>query len=406
MQTRISSDFKNTAPGQEADSILRTCVHCGFCTATCPTYLLLGDELDGPRGRIYLIKQLLEGYTATEKTQQHLDRCLTCRNCESTCPSGVNYHRLLDIGRNICETAIPRSATSRLQRFLLRKFFLNNTAFTLSIKLARLLTPVLPSAWTQAIPRIKNSTRLATATEKHERKILILDGCVQPALQPDINYKTEQILNHLNIEVIHIAQVSCCGALSHHLSAETEALTFARNNIDHWWPHIEQGAEAIITTASGCGSHIKDYAKLLAHLPDYASKAETISQLCKDIAEIIQPEDMQFFQKSAAIDSVAWHPPCSLQHGQQINGVVEKLLSKLDYQLVEVTDQHLCCGSAGTYSILQADISSQLLENKLDKLQRHDPDIIATANIGCHTHLLKKSSASVCHWIELLEPIN
>ena len=404
MQTRISSQFSETTLGEEADSILRSCVHCGFCTATCPTYLLLGDELDGPRGRIYLIKQLLEGHQATSKTQQHLDRCLTCRNCESTCPSSVNYHRLLDIGRSICESSVERPLQARFKRTLLRKFFLNKKLFKLAIKTARVFKPALPAGWTRSIPEAAAVLTKNTSKLKLQRKMLILDGCVQPALQPELNNKTEQILNHLGIEIIHINQSRCCGALSHHLSAEEEATELARENIDLWWPHIEQGAEAIITTASGCGSHIKDYDKLLADDAEYADKAKTISEHCKDIAEVVSVEDMQQFQKTAAIDSVAWHPPCSLQHGQKITGKVEQLLDTIQYQLVEVQDSHLCCGSAGTYSILQAEISSQLLNNKLNNLQKQQPDVIATANIGCQTHLLKKSEVPVYHWIELLEP--
>jgi len=404
MQTQLSSEFKHSAIGQQANEILRSCVHCGFCTATCPTYLQLGDELDGPRGRIYLIKQLLEGQIATQKTQQHLDRCLTCRNCETTCPSRVNYHRLLDIGRHIVDQKVKRPFTQRAFRFGLRKFLLNSFIFNTSIHLARFFSAILPVSLTRSL----HIQRLPTShPEKHRasatRNVLMLEGCVQPALQPDINHKTRQLLSHLGIDIIDCPQLQCCGALSQHLSAEDEALQLARKNIDHWLPLIEQGAEAIIITASGCGSQIKDYPALLQNDAVYAKKARIISQSCKDICEFIQADDMQFFKKYNAIQSVAWHPPCSLQHGQQLNNKVETLLDCLGYQLVRVQDQHLCCGSAGTYSILQADLSKALLENKIKYLLEQQPDVIATANIGCQSHLLKESTRPVLHWIQLLE---
>ena len=403
MKTQLSEVFKSSNIGAEADSILRSCVHCGFCTATCPTYLQLGDELDSPRGRIYLIKQVLEGQPASRKTQQHLDRCLTCRNCETTCPSSVNYHRLLDIGRQIVEQQVKRPLMEKLFRNALRKFLLSPLLFNNAVRLGRLFAPLLPESLTRSLRVQKTGQPSIAGKAPVKRQVLMLEGCVQGSLQPDINHKTRQLLSHLGIGVMDCSDIQCCGALSHHMNVTEAALQQARHNIDRWLPLLEQGAEAIIMTASGCGSHIKDYATLLKDDAEYADKAARISQSCLDICEFLQPDDMQFFKKYDTIQSVAWHPPCSLQHGQQLNGKVEAFLDALGYRRVEVKDSHLCCGSAGTYSILQADLSAQLLDNKIKHLQHQQPDVIATANIGCQSHLLKKSTQPVLHWVQLLD---
>ena len=400
MKTEITPTLLKSEEGKLADSILRKCVHCGFCNATCPTYQLLGDENDGPRGRIYLIKQLLEGKPASESTQLHLDRCLTCRNCETTCPSGVQYSHLLDIGRKLIEEKSPRKAKDRLTRKLLLTILPYKNRFTPLLKAGQLFKPLTPKSIRKKIPRRTTKGTLPTAS--HKRKMLILDGCVQPALSPDINASTARVLNKLGISLIHTKKAGCCGAVSQHLSAEDEARSFMKQNIDSWWPAIESGAEAIVMTASGCGSMVKEYAHHLRNDPKYAKKAQRISSLCKDISEIIINEDYTKFSR-ADISKISWHPPCTLQHGQKINGIVEKILSDCGYELLAVNDSHLCCGSAGTYSILQPEISTKLQKNKIAHLLAHEPELIVTGNIGCQTHLQEASEIPVVHWIHLLD---
>ncbi len=398
MQTRIAAEFASTDAGQEADSILRTCVHCGFCTATCPTYQLLGDELDGPRGRIYLIKQMLEGNQVTAKTRSHLDRCLTCRACETTCPSGVRYGRLVDIGREIVEHKVPRGKLDRLIRYLLRQLFPYPARFGVLLKLGQLLRPVLPAGLSKKIPA-RQKLRVWDR-QTRARNMLVLQGCVQSVATPNTNAASANILNRLGIELIAVSGAGCCGAVSHHLSASAEALDFMRRNIDAWWPYIEQGVEAIVITASGCGTVVKEYGVLLRHDPIYAEKAAKVSGLAKDISEILLHEVLP---KTTAKTKVAFHSPCTLQHGQKLAGVVESILQKAGFELCHVADAHLCCGSAGTYSILQADLSKQLLKNKVQALSAEQPDIIATANIGCQLHLATGAETPVIHWVELLE---
>ena len=401
MQTQLSADLLNTAHGREADTILRSCVHCGFCTATCPTYQLLGDELDGPRGRIYLMKQMLEGAEVTAKTRIHLDRCLTCRACETTCPSGVRYGRLVDIGRELVEHKAPRGVFEKFLRFALRKIFAYPKRIGFLIRIGQLFKPVLPGVLAKKIPQRQQQRDWQIST--HARKMLVLQGCVQSAVTPDTNTASARLLDKLGIELIAAPQAGCCGAVSHHLSAPVEALEFMRNNIDAWWPYIEQGAEAIVITASGCGAVIKEYGLLLQHDAAYAEKAQRVSALAKDISEIMLAETLQMPRAEDANIKVAFHSPCTLQHGQQLNGVVEQILEKAGFTLCHVNDAHLCCGSAGTYSILQPKLSSQLLSNKLNSLQADEPDVIATANIGCQLHLATAANKPVVHWVELLE---
>jgi len=397
MQTKIIAEFSNTVRGREADSILRTCVHCGFCTATCPTYQLLGDELDGPRGRIYLIKQMLEGHPVTEKTRSHLDRCLTCRACETTCPSGVRYGRLVDIGRDIVEEKVPRNIANTFVRFMLRQVFPYPARFGFLLSAGHLFKPFLPKALAKNIPE---KQKIATWPQRsHARSMLVLQGCVQSVATPNTNSASARILDHLGIKLIAASGAGCCGAVSHHLSASEEALDFMRRNIDAWWPHIEQGAEAIVITASGCGAVVKEYGLLLQHDAAYAEKAKRVSELAKDISEILLHETLP---KTQSKTKVAFHSPCTLQHGQQLSGVVETILQNAGFELCEITDSHLCCGSAGTYSILQAKLSQQLLKNKVQALEADKPDVIATANIGCQLHLATGANTSVVHWIELL----
>jgi glycolate oxidase iron-sulfur subunit len=401
MQTKITQALLDTTQGREADSILRSCVHCGFCTATCPTYQLLGDELDGPRGRIYLIKQVLEGSEVTAKTRNHLDRCLTCRACETTCPSGVRYGRLVDIGRELVEHMAPRGAFEKFQRFALRKIFAYPKRIGSLIRIGRVFKPVLPAALAKKIPQRQQARDWQVSS--HPRKMMVLQGCVQSAVTPDTNTASAKLLDKLGIELIAAPRAACCGAVSHHLSAPEEALNFMRNNIDAWWLHIEQGAEAIVITASGCGAVIKEYGILLQHDNAYAEKAKRVSALAKDISEIMLAETLPMIKAEDANIKVAFHSPCTLQHGQQLNGVVEQILEKAGFALCKVNDSHLCCGSAGTYSILQPRLSGQLLKNKLDSLEADEPDVIATANIGCQLHLATGANKPVVHWIELLE---
>ncbi len=398
MQTHLVKSLLATSEGREADRILRTCVHCGFCTATCPTYQLLGDELDGPRGRIYQIKMALEGAEVSRHTQTHLDRCLTCLNCETTCPSGVKYHRLLDIGREYVEQRVPRSIQDRLTRWLLRKLLTRPRLVTPLLRVGQFIRPMLPRSLAQKVP--PKQQPIEYQVQPRTRKMLLLAGCVQPAMTPRTNQATAQVLNQLGIEVIEAANAGCCGALSHHLSAAEEAREFMRRNIDAWQPYLEQGAEAIVVTASGCGIMVKEYGVLLQDDPEYAAKAQRVSELTRDLSEILNEEEIK--QLTATHPKrIAFHPPCTLQHAQQLNGRVESLLEAAGFELVRITDKHLCCGSAGTYSVLQADLANQIRERKLDALQADKPEMIVTANIGCQLHLQAGTGLPVKHWIEL-----
>lgn len=400
MQTGITPPYKDTAIGQQADTILRSCVHCGFCSATCPTYQLLGDELDGPRGRIYLIKQVLEGEKPGRKTQLHLDRCLTCRSCETTCPSGVRYSELLDIGRSIVDRQVRRPFTQQLLRFLLRKLLPYRNRLGMLLNTARQLRPILPSGLQNKIPAHVRTDDVPGHV--HSRKVLLFDGCVQSSATPEVNVAARRVLDRMGISALQILQAGCCGAVSHHLSAHDEALDFMRHNIDAWWPHIEAGVEAIITTASGCGLEIKEYGALLKHDPRYAGKAARISALSMDLCELLSVDDIAKLDLKPGKDKIAFHPPCTLQHGQQIHGRVEDLLIAAGITLTAFRDTHLCCGSAGTYSILQTKLSNQLLNNKVNAINSGKPDVIATANIGCQLHLASASQVPVVHWIEVI----
>jgi glycolate oxidase iron-sulfur subunit len=406
MQTHLADFISNTPQGREADSILRKCVHCGFCLATCPTYTLLGDELDSPRGRIYLMKQLLEGAPVTEKTQLHLDRCLTCRACETTCPSGVQYGRLVDIGRGLVERAVSRSFAVGSSRTLLRKLLTRPALFSAGLKVGRMFKAMLPGALARKIPAARAAGAWPAA--RHPRRMLVLDGCVQPALAPDINAATARVLDRLGISLIKAGQAGCCGAVSHHLNAQDEALHLARRNIDAWWPHIEAGVEAVVVTASGCGTMVEEYGHLLRNDGAYAKKAARVSELFKDVSQIVSAEENQLRERLKAVRPqtmarLAFHSPCSLQHGLKIRGVVEGLLREAGFELTAVPDSHLCCGSAGTYSLLQPELSRRLLENKVIALESGQPEVIATANIGCLTHIESGAATPVRHWIEILD---
>ncbi len=404
MQTTIDPSLSNDARAIDAEKTLRKCVHCGFCLATCPTYNLLGDELDSPRGRIYLIKQVVEGHKPTLKTLNHLDRCLTCRNCETTCPSGVEYGHLLDNGRSLVEEQVQRP----LKQKLMRKAVLNFVPYTArvapAVKLGQTVRALLPASIAESVPLKQQPA--AWPTQSHTRSMIVLDGCAQPAMAPATNVAAARVLDALGIELHKAERAGCCGAVHFHLNEQDAAKAFMKRNIDAWWPMIESGASAIITTASGCGVMVKDYAHVLADDPQYAEKAATVSSLCKDIVEVLMNEDLsQFHVKAKSVGLVAFHAPCTLQHGQKLPLVTENLLRKLGFELTAVNDSHICCGSAGTYSIFQPDISRKLRDNKVAALQAGKPDVIATANIGCQLQLQAGTGARVMHWVELLEQV-
>ncbi len=407
MQTRLAEFMRDTPHGEEAEAILRSCVHCGFCNATCPTYQLLGDELDGPRGRIYLIKQMLEGQPAGAVTRRHLDRCLTCRNCETTCPSGVQYGRLLDIGRDMLERLSPRPLPERLARAALRRTLTTPGVFQPLLKLGQRVRGVLPTALRAHIPPSASSETsrvqpASTGQARLDRRMLVLQGCAQPALAPDTNAAATRVLARLGIELVAAPDAGCCGAIDQHLAAAEAARAAMRRNIDAWWPYVEAGVEAIVMTASGCGSLVKDYGHHLRDDPAYAHKAARVASLTRDLSEILAREDLSGLRVGPP-RRVAFHPPCSLQHGQRLRGVIETLLAGVGHQLLPVEEAHLCCGSAGTYSLLQPELAGRLRARKLANLNARGPELIATANIGCQSHLAAASDVPVVHWISLLE---
>ena len=417
MQTQLAPQFANTPEGIEAARILGKCVHCGFCTATCPTYQLLGDELDGPRGRIYLIKQIAEGQAPTEKTRLHLDRCLTCRNCESTCPSGVQYGNLVDIGRKWAEENTPvRPIGERLTRWALKEGLTKPALFNSAMSLGRLVRPFMPSGMKRKIPLVKNKALdsqinpYARPNAHHARKMLILEGCVQPGMLPNINSATARVLDALKIQLLSAPSATCCGALRYHLNDQVGGLDNVKQNIDAWWPMVESGVEAIIMTASGCGVMVKDYGHLLANDAAYATKAKKISELTKDISEVMAnlQNELVALIGTDQKPGVVYHPPCTLQHGQQIRGKVEGLLSSLGIGVRLCNDSHLCCGSAGTYSVTQPELSEQLRKNKLQNLtvacEESGADVIVSGNIGCITHL-QQDEKPVLHWIEIVDQL-
>ena len=396
MQTELAAFIRDTPEGREADAILRKCVHCGFCTATCPTYQLLGDELDGPRGRIYLVKQVLEGAMPTARTRLHLDRCLTCRACETTCPSGVQYGRLADIGRGIVEAKVPRSPWQRALRAALAFALPRTRLFALALALGRPFRFLLP----RLVPAPAAPAGVWPAP-RHARRMLALAGCVQPALAPRINAAAARVLDRVGVTLVEAPGAGCCGALRYHLNDQAAGLDDMRRVIDAWWPAVERGEiEAIVMTASGCGATVKEYGHLLAHDPAYRDKAERIAALARDLSEVIP---LEAIPERTGLARIAYHAPCSLQHGQQLRGKAEALLARAGFELTPVPDAHLCCGSAGTYSILQPTLAAELRRRKVAALQSGAPVGIVTANIGCLVHLQAGTPVPVAHWVELLD---
>lgn len=399
MQTFLPADFIATSAGQKADAILRDCVHCGLCNATCPTYQVERNELDGPRGRIYLIKKMLEGEAVSELTRHHLDRCLVCQACETTCPSGVNYHQLLDIGREELEQRVPRSAWQRLQRSLVRGVMSRRQLTQPLFALGRIARPLLPARLRTHIPLLR--APIASSTRQHARQVILAQGCVQPAMSPTTNQAAGAVLNALGIETLSIAAETCCGALSAHGGSKSQALAQARRNIDAWWPAIEAGAEAVLMTASGCSNYVQDYGELLADDPAYAERAERVAGLLKDISEFLDAEPLEKLPLQNH-ERIAWHCPCTAQHGQSLDTPTRRVLARLGFELPPVRDSHLCCGSAGSYSLFQPEMAQALRSRKLDALQASDPARIVTANIGCQVHLSAGTETPVVHWIELV----
>ena len=412
MQTQLSPEYRARADGLEAEAILRKCVHCGFCTATCPTYQLLGDELDGPRGRIYLIKQVLEGQAPTRATQMHLDRCLTCRNCESTCPSGVQYGHLVDIGRKIVDEKVPRPLGEKALRWALKEG-LPSPLFAPAMKAGQMVRGLLPAALKAKVPAPQNPG--AWPAGQHARKVLMLAGCVQPAMMPGINTATARVLDAAGIQTLVAPKAGCCGAVKFHLNDQEGGKVQMRANIDAWWPLVEAGGvECIVMNASGCGVTVKEYGHILQDDAQYAAKAARISALTRDLSELLPDllpelaERLAGRVKLPADVQYAYHPPCTLQHGQKLRGGVETQLAKLGFTLrVARTESHLCCGSAGTYSVLNPGLSYQLRDRKLgalgEALGEQPPTAILSANIGCITHLQSGTATPVRHWIEVLD---
>lgn len=408
METQLADFIRDTPAGQEAHAILRRCVHCGFCNAACPTYQLLGDELDGPRGRIYQIKQVLEGSEPTTKTLLHLDRCLNCRACETTCPSGVDYTHLLDIGRDVVEKRVPRRTGETLLRGLLRNWLPRPAWFAATLGVARTVRPILPRSLQARIPAAVSTA--SHPNQRHSRRWILLPGCVQPSMYPNINAAARRVLDQLGIDLIESPGAGCCGAIRHHLNDMEGGRKEARRNILAWWPLLKSGAEGLVMTASGCGAHVLDYAHLLQDDADYADRARRVTQVTRDISTLIEAEADRLTTLLSRCPplpesdrKLVFHSPCTLQHGFRIQGRVEALLTAAGYELTPVSDAHLCCGSAGTYSILQPDIALRLKKNKLKALIAHEPSAIASANVGCIAHLQSGARVPVVHWIELID---
>lgn len=397
MKTNLADFIKDTPEGQEANAILRACVHCGFCNATCPTYRLTGDELDGPRGRIFLIKQSLETGTAGPTTLQHLDRCLGCRACETTCPSGVEYHALLDYGRARVAQRVTRSAPMRLLRRLLVAVLPRRRLVRALVAAARPLAPLLPTALRHKLPAAP--LLHAPAPRRHDRRVVLMQGCVEPAVAPDTGRAAARVLDALGIEPLRLSAERCCGALPYHLDDHARGRRLAAANVEVWHAALESGAEAIVVPSSGCQSFIADYARLLDDDPALRARAERVVARVRDLSQVLEPEASRIPAGPAL--SVAFQVPCSLQHALRGDAGASRLLAKLGYRLAPLRDAHQCCGSAGAYSLLQPAMSESLRSLKLAALDDSGADCAVTANVGCRAHLATRGRP-VRHWIELV----
>lgn len=404
MRTRLADFIRGTALGEEADAILRRCIHCGFCASSCATYRSLGNEMDSPRGRIYLIKGLLEGDKPSAAIRGSLDRCLGCRACETACPSGVQYSRLLDIGKRVLAKRLRRPLREIWLRRVLRWVLPYRRRFALAVALARCrrLRAKLPKAWQEEIPPPAPPAKPWPAP-RHARRVILLAGCVQPVLAPNIDAASARVLDRLGISCLAAPRAGCCGGLSRQLHAPAQSLNFMRRNIDAWWPLLEQGAEAIVANASGCGVLVKEYGQHLRHDPAYAGKAARVSAACKDIGELLAAEDLDGLLAGVRLPHIVFHSPCTLQHGQGLAGVVEGLLARLGFSLEPVADAAVCCGAAGTYGLFHGELAKAMRRAKLRCLRASRPEGIFTANIGCLSHLQAAISLPVRHWIELLD---
>lgn len=407
MQIKIVPEFQIDPDIGDVKAIINKCVHCGFCTATCPTYQVLGDELDGPRGRIYLMKEMVEGAPVTAKTQTHLDRCLTCRNCETTCPSGVRYGRLVDIGRRYVDERVSRSLMQRLMRWGMRETMSRRSVFNTLFGIARFVRPVLPASLRKKV-QVPGPAGQWPA-KGSQCKMLLHVGCVQPALMPNVDAATARVFAKLGAELVVAPSAECCGAIRQHLNDHHGAEAQIKRNIDAWWPYVEDGIDTIVINASGCGVMIKDYAELLAQDPIYAEKAKRISAMARDVSELLPDFALEIEQlvrekgSGQLPEGITYHPPCTLQHGQKIRGAVELLLGRLGVSVKLCQDSHLCCGSAGTYSILQPEMSQELRDRKLANIMKTAPKEIVSGNVGCINHLQSGTDIPVRHWIELID---
>lgn len=404
MHVELPSSASPQTQLAEAKRIIESCVHCGLCTSACPTYELQDHELDSPRGRIYLIREMLQGGPVGDTTREHLDRCLGCRACETVCPSGVEYGHLIDLGRAEVEERAPRPAIQRWWRRLLRWGLSDTRKVRMGLAIAWAAKPLLPASLRKQVP--PRPSAASWPTTRHARIVLTLKGCVQPVLTPAHDASLATLLDRFGVSLLQITNSGCCGALDQHLGSSDEATDKMRRNIDAWWPLVEQGAEAIVLSSSGCGALVKEYGHLLSDDPAYADKARRVSELLRDPAELIenlwQQQVLELNPLSPGKEHLAFQAPCSQQHGLRVKGPVERILQRAGYRLTPVEEKHMCCGSAGTYSILQPELSDRLRQRKISNLMVGQPRTIASANIGCILHLQAVSPVPVQHWMELL----